>query len=85
MAAANATKNWRQWFLDGTGFQDADRSAEAFIKAETEATRLYGDKYFGKGCLLARRLVERGVRMVTVNGGAGIAWDSHGRIRDHDV
>ena len=59
---------------------------EAFeIKAETEATRkLYGDKYFGKGCLLARRLVERGVRMVTVNGGAGIAWDSHGRIRDHE-
>ena len=22
--------------------------------------------------------------MVTVNGGAGIAWDSHGRIRDHE-
>ncbi len=59
---------------------------EAFdVNAETEATRkLYGDKYFGKGCLLARRLVERGVRMVTVNGGAGIAWDSHGRIRDHE-
>lgn len=59
---------------------------EAFdVESETEATRkLYGDKYFGKGCLLARRLVERGVRMVTVNGGAGIAWDSHGRIRDHE-
>ena len=22
--------------------------------------------------------------MVTVNGGAGIAWDSHGKIRDHE-
>ncbi|MEM7013273.1 MAG: DUF1501 domain-containing protein [Verrucomicrobiota bacterium] len=59
---------------------------EAFdIESESEATRkLYGDKYFGRGCLLARRLVERGVRMVTVNGGAGIAWDSHGRILDHE-
>ncbi|MFT7644255.1 MAG: hypothetical protein ACI9G1_006021 [Pirellulaceae bacterium] len=58
---------------------------EAFdINAETEATRkLYGDKPFSKGCLLARRLAERGVRMVTINGGNDIAWDSHGRILDH--
>ena len=59
---------------------------EAFdISKESEATRkLYGEKEFSKGCLLARRLVERGVRMVTVNGGNGIAWDSHGRIKDHE-
>ena len=55
------------------------------IQDESEQTRkLYGDKPFSKGCLLARRLVERGVRMVTVNGGNGIAWDSHSRILDHE-
>jgi len=59
---------------------------EAFdLNNESEATKkLYGNKDFGKGCLLARRLVERGVRMVTVNGGNNIAWDSHGRILDHE-
>lgn len=58
---------------------------EAFdINSESQTTlNLYGNKPFSKGCLLARRLVERGVRMVTVNGGNDIAWDSHGRILDH--
>ena len=34
----------------------------------------YGDSQFGKGCLLARRLVERGVTFVEVRSGS---WDSH--------
>ena len=34
----------------------------------------YGDTNFGKGCLLARRLVERGVTFVEVRSGN---WDSH--------
>ena len=34
----------------------------------------YGDSNFGKGCLLARRLVERGVTFVEVRSGN---WDSH--------
>ena len=34
----------------------------------------YGDSSFGKGCLLARRLVERGVTFVEVRSGN---WDSH--------
>lgn len=34
---------------------------------ETQATRLaYGDSNFGRGCLVARRLVEQGVRAVEV-------------------
>src|SRR5262245_58294191 len=38
------------------------------IVAEKEATRdYYGHNTFGQSCLLARRLVERGVRLVTVN------------------
>ena len=37
------------------------------ITRETEKTReRYGDSDFGRGCLIARRLAERGVRMVQV-------------------
>ena len=45
------------------------------IAQETRATReRYGDSAFGRGCLLARRLVEEGVTFVEVemNG-----WDTH--------
>jgi hypothetical protein len=53
---------------------------------ETPATRaLYGmdDKVtepFGRQCLLARRLVERGVRFVQLYHGAGSKWDSHSKL-----
>ena len=36
--------------------------------------RAYGDSPFGKGCMLARRLVEHGVRYVEVMSGG---WDTH--------
>ena len=43
----------------------------------------YGRNLFGQGCLLARRLVERGVPFVEVTLGAlpnnPIAWDTHGQ------
>ncbi len=57
---------------------------EAFdLKSEPEATRdRYGRTRFGQSCLLARRLVERGVRFVTVNMFETvfneITWDIHG-------
>ena len=44
----------------------------------------YGRTSYGQGCLLARRLVESGVRFVTVyfsdviGGAAGGGWDTHG-------
>ena len=53
------------------------------LAQETEETkRLYGldDKeteVFGRNCLLARRLVERGVRFVQLYHGAGSKWDAH--------
>ena len=34
----------------------------------------YGDNNFGRGCLMARRLVEVGVPFVEVNSGG---WDLH--------
>ncbi|MFO1020241.1 MAG: DUF1501 domain-containing protein [Planctomycetales bacterium] len=57
-------------------------AAEAFqLNKEPEALRArYGKSQFGQGCLLARRLIERGVPFVEVslNGAGGIlSWDSH--------
>ena len=53
---------------------------------ETKPTQdLYGKSEFAKGCLIARRLVERGVRMVQLShsiSGYDIAWDTgHGDIK----
>jgi hypothetical protein len=54
------------------------------IGRETSTTRaLYGEGEFANGCLIARRLVERGVRMVQLYYGAGQPWDAHGDILDH--
>ena len=43
-------------------------------KETDEAKELYGDSGFGRGCMLARRLVEHGVPFVEVNLGG---WDLH--------
>jgi hypothetical protein len=42
-----------------------------------EVRRRYGPGLFGQGCLLARRLVERGVPFVEVPLGVGLGWDTH--------
>jgi len=62
------------------------------LSGETESTkRMYGmeadwknTRKFGTQCLLARRMVERGVRFVelTTSGGNGDRWDQHGNIKD---
>ncbi|HEX4129982.1 MAG TPA: DUF1501 domain-containing protein [Pirellulales bacterium] len=54
---------------------------EAFdISGETQSTLdMYGDSEYAKGCLLARRLIERGVRVVQLShsiDGYDIAWDT---------
>jgi hypothetical protein len=54
------------------------------ISKESAATRArYGDHDFGRGCLMALRLAERGVRMVQVYFGNFQPWDSHDDIRIH--
>ncbi len=40
----------------------------------------YGDGEFGRGCLMALRLAEAGVRVVQVYYGDGQPWDSHDDI-----
>ncbi len=55
-------------------------AAEAFDIGR-EPARLqerYGDHAFARNCLLARRLLERGVRVVQIYAGAGQPWDTHG-------
>lgn len=60
------------------------------ISGESEATRkLYGlddnrSQYFGRQALMARRLVERGVRMVQLYSGGGNhepTWDQHWSLK----
>jgi hypothetical protein len=51
---------------------------------EPERTReRYGPHNFGRGCLIARRLLERGVRCVQVYYGLAEAWDHHADIMMH--
>lgn len=54
--------------------------------AETKSLYGIGEKAtdsFGKDCLLARRLVERGVRFVQLYHGAGSKWDAHSNIESN--
>jgi hypothetical protein len=53
------------------------RAAFAIDRESAALRDRYGRTTFGQGCLLARRLVERGVRFVTVNYGG---WDHHANI-----
>lgn len=62
------------------------------LEQETaETQRLYGmdqpvSSYFGRQCLLARRLVERGVRFVQLYSGGGdqqLSWDAHSGIKEN--
>jgi Protein of unknown function (DUF1501) len=61
-------------------FRMQTAAQEAFdLTQETTPTRdLYGRSVFANNCLLARRLVERGVRAVQIYSGAGQPWDTHG-------
>jgi hypothetical protein len=56
------------------------------LTKESAATRqLYGlddpaTEKFGTNCLLARRMVERGVRFIELYSGSGSGWDAHENI-----
>lgn len=71
-------------FQQAYTLMSSEAAREAFdINQESDATRdKYGRNKFGQSCLLARRLVERGVRFVTVNMFETvfneITWDIHG-------
>lgn len=60
-------------------------ATDAFdISKEPEHIRkAYGENSFGRQTLIARRLLERGVRFIQLWTGAGQPWDSHDEILDH--
>jgi len=63
-------------------FRMQTEAQEAFdLSKETKETReLYGKGNYADSLLTARRLVERGVRMVQVYFGSGQPWDDHGDV-----
>jgi hypothetical protein len=67
-----------------TAYRMQMEASDAFdITRESERTRdLYGRSPFSNGCLLARRLAERGVRLIQVYYGNGQPWDTHGKHND---
>lgn len=64
-----------------TAFRMQFRASDAFdINREPKSIREeYGSGHYAHGCLLARRLVERGVRFVQVYYGNGQPWDTHSK------
>ena len=65
--------------------QSSGPEAVDLTKESDETKKLYGmdapeTQAFGHNCLLARRLVERGVRFVELYCGSGSGWDAHGNL-----
>ena len=72
------------------------RSFELAYRMQSEATdafeigkepkhirEMYGPGDYARQCLMARRLLERGVRFIQLWHGKGQPWDSHDDIEDH--
>ena len=68
-----------------TAYRMQTEAPEVFdVRKETEATlKLYGTGSTARGCLMAVRLVARGVRMVQVYYAKGDPWDAHADIQAH--
>ena len=71
-------------------YQMQSAASEAVdLTKESEATKkLYGmddagSSVYGANCLMARRLVERGVRFVELYCGSGSGWDAHNDIESN--
>jgi hypothetical protein len=66
-------------------FRMQSEAQEAFdVGRESGETRkLYGEGEFAGACLLSRRLVERGVRVVQIYYGNDQPWDDHKDIANH--
>jgi hypothetical protein len=68
-----------------TAFRMQTEAPDAFDirKEKPETMARYGDTEIGRSCVLARRLIERGVRMVQIYHGNSQPWDSHEDIMVH--
>jgi hypothetical protein len=75
--AADAAEGFDAFHKQALEILRSDKTKKAFnLAAEPAETReRYGPTPFGQGALAARRLVEAGVRFVTISLGG---WDTHG-------
>jgi hypothetical protein len=88
MEYSAAAKGLDAYYEKALAMLQSPKLREAFnLSAEPDAVReAYGRTTYGQGCLLARRLVETGVRFVTVYFASNIGgqstteggWDTHG-------
>ena len=64
-----------------TAYRMQFQGSEAFdlSRESGHSRKMYGESHFANGCLLARRMVERGVRFVQVYYGNGQPWDTHSK------
>jgi uncharacterized protein (DUF1501 family) len=74
--AARTVQTMDEFYTRAFNLVTSPVAKKAFdLKEEPDKLRdEYGRNYFGQSCLLARRLVEAGVRCVTINHGG---WDTH--------
>jgi hypothetical protein len=79
--STGVVENLNSYYQTAFGLMQSSRAKKAFkIAEEPEKLRArYGRTSLGQGALLARRLVEAGVRYVTVSRGFN-TWDHHGNI-----
>ncbi len=79
--AADAADGFDAFHKQALEILRSDKTQKAFdLGAESKEVReRYGNSGFGTGALAARRLVEAGVRFVTVSLGG---WDTHGKNFD---
>ena len=81
MDKTGIAENMESYYQSALDLMRSEKAKKTFkIDEEPEKVRdRYGRNSTGQGALLARRLVESGVRFVTVSRGLG-AWDHHGNI-----
>jgi Protein of unknown function (DUF1501) len=81
-AGTGAIRDWTNYQAQALGVLSSSTAWRAFsIDDEPAALKArYGDDKLGRSCLVARRLVEAGVTLVTVVFGG---WDTHSHHEEH--
>ena len=75
---ADSAKAHRSALERAVRLMTAEQKLAFDLSLESDEIRdRYGGGSFGQGCLMARRLIEAGVRFVEVMMGAGVGWDTH--------
>ncbi|MFT5124401.1 MAG: hypothetical protein ACI9TH_001280 [Kiritimatiellia bacterium] len=79
--ALKEVEAYTDMYKDALKMMSSDDLKGFNIQSEPKSVKaLYGESRFGQGALLARRLVEHGVRFVEVRSGG---WDMHNDIFDN--